>query len=200
MHRFFTSQSPAFMIFRNVATIAQLQPETVVVAYRLTGSSSYFQQANNPKYVQDATAAIVIDDPNWIITTTYNLYDGITGIAGTLSVYAGLLQFVPLADPGAATSHNNTIVPVTRTLATITSADQAKLLKIYGVTLTTTTTGLFLATAENITATDASGTIIMKIPVPIMPEPQFQQTLWILSVWEANIMIQCNLAPVFWQI
>ena len=148
----------------NVATIAQLRAGTVGSAYRLTGQAVLtFQQANrNQKYVQDATAAIVIDDPNGIITTTYNLYDGITGIAGTLSVYAGLLQFVPLADPGAATSHNNTIVPVTRTLATITSADQAKLLKIYSVTLTPNTTGVFAATAENITATDASGTIIMR--------------------------------------
>ncbi|MEN6446083.1 MAG: chitobiase/beta-hexosaminidase C-terminal domain-containing protein [Candidatus Cloacimonas sp.] len=148
----------------NVATIAQLRAGTVGSAYRLTGQAVLtFQQANrNQKYVQDATAAIVIDDPSGIITTTYALYDGITGITGTLSVYSGLLQFVPLADPGAATSHNNTIVPVTRTLATITSADQARMLKIYGVTLTPNTTGVFAATAENITATDASGTLIMR--------------------------------------
>ncbi|HNX02281.1 MAG TPA: chitobiase/beta-hexosaminidase C-terminal domain-containing protein [Candidatus Cloacimonas sp.] len=148
----------------NVATIAQLRAGTVGSAYRLTGEAVLtFQQANrNQKYIQDATAAIVIDDPNGIITTTYNLYDGITGIAGTLSLYSGLLQFVPLADPGAATSHNNTIVPVTRTLATITSADQAKLLKIYSVTLTPNITGVFAATAENITAMDASGTLIMR--------------------------------------
>jgi len=148
----------------NVSTIAQLREGTLGSAYRLTGEAVLtFQQANrNQKYVQDATAAIVIDDPNGKITTTYNLYDGITGITGTLSSYSGLLQFVPIADPGAATSHNNTIVPVTRTLATITSADQAKLLKIYSVTLTPNATGVFAATAENITATDASGTGVMR--------------------------------------
>ena len=148
----------------NVSTIAQLREGTLGSAYRLTGEAVLtFQQANrNQKYVQDATAAIVIDDPNSKITTTYNLYDGITGITGTLSSYSGLLQFVPIADPGAATSHNNTIVPVTRTLATITSADQAKLLKIYSVTLTPNAAGVFAATAENITATDASGTGVMR--------------------------------------
>lgn len=148
----------------NVSTIAQLRAGNVGSSYRLTGEAVLtFQQANrHQKYIQDATAAIVIDDPSGIITTTYNLYDGITGIAGTLSVYAGLLQFVPLADPGAATSHNNTIVPVTRTLATITSDDQAKLLKIYSVTLIPNETGLFLAAAENIAATDASGTGVMR--------------------------------------
>lgn len=148
----------------NVSTIAQLREGTLGSAYRLTGEAVLtFQQANrNQKYVQDATAAIVIDDPNGKITTTYNLYDGITGITGTLSSYSGLLQFVPIADPGAATSHNNTIVPVTRTLATITSADQAKLLKIYSVTLTPNATGVFAATAENINASDASGTGVMR--------------------------------------
>lgn len=147
-----------------VPNIAQLRAGTVGSAYRLTGQAVLtFQQANrHQKYIQDATAAIVIDDPNGIITTTYTLYDGITGIAGTLSSYGGLLQFVPLADPGTATSHNNIIVPVTRTLATITSADQAKLLKIYNVTLTPNATGTFLATAENINATDASGTGVMR--------------------------------------
>ncbi|HNV62681.1 MAG TPA: chitobiase/beta-hexosaminidase C-terminal domain-containing protein, partial [Candidatus Cloacimonas acidaminovorans] len=148
----------------NVSTIAQLRAGTLGSAYRLTGEAVLtFQQANrNQKYVQDATAAIVIDDPNGKITTTYNLYDGITGITGTLSSYSGLLQFVPIADPGAATSHNNTIVPVTRTLATITSADQAKLLKIYSVTLTPNADGVFAATAENINASDASGTGVMR--------------------------------------
>ena len=148
----------------NVSTIAQLRAGTIGSSYRLTGEAVLtFQQTNrHQKYIQDATAAIVIDDPSGIITTTYNLYDGITGIAGTLSVYAGLLQFVPIADPGVATSHNNTIVPVTRTLATITSDDQAKLLKIYSVTLTPNETGLFASTAENIPATDASGNGVMR--------------------------------------
>ena len=56
------------------------------------------------KIVTDATAAIVLDDPNSIIETEYNRYDGITGITGTLGEFNGLIQFVPTEDPGQATS------------------------------------------------------------------------------------------------
>lgn len=147
--------------------------------YRLTGEAVLtFQQANrHQKYIQDATAAILIDDYAGIITSTYNLYDGITGIAGTLATYSGLLQFVPVADPGPATSTNNVVVPAVRTLATITSDDQARLLKIMNVTLDATTVN-FQAVAENINATDASGTGVMRTfpatdysgtPIPVEP-------------------------------
>jgi len=141
----------------NIAALrASAQGATV---YRLTGEAVLtFQQAGrNQKYIQDATGAIVIDDLSGIITSTYALYDGITGIAGTIALYNGLLQFTPVANPGTATSSNNVVTPAVRTLATITTDDQAKLLKIMNVTLTPSVLGTFLATAENIVAADASG-------------------------------------------
>jgi len=148
----------------NVANIAALRASAQgATVYRLTGEAVLtFQQANrNQKYVQDATGAIVIDDPTGIITSTYALYDGITGLMGTLGNYSSLIQFTPVANPGAATSHGNTVIPAVRTLATITTDDQAKLLKINNVTLDATT-GNFAATAENINATDASGTGVLR--------------------------------------
>ncbi len=154
-----------YMFPTPIADIATLRAQaTGTTVYQLTGEAVLtFQQATrHQKYIQDATAAILIDDNAGIITSTYNLYDGITGIAGTLAVYNSLLQFVPVADPGAATSTNNVVVPAVRTLATITTDDQARLLKISNVTLTPPTSGLFAATAENITATDASGTGVLR--------------------------------------
>ena len=148
----------------DVANIAALRAmPTGATVYRLTGEAVLtFQQATrHQKYIQDATAAVLIDDPTGIITTTYNLYDGITRIAGTLALYNGLLQFTPVADPGAATSSGNVIVPAVRTLATITSDDQAKLLRVLNVTIDATTVN-FQAVAENINVTDASGTLVMR--------------------------------------
>lgn len=165
----------------NVANIAALRASAQgATIYRLTGEAVLtFQQANrNQKYVQDATGAVVIDDPSGIITSTYNLYDGITGITGTLNNYSSLIQFTPVADPGAATSSSNVVVPEVRTLAEITTNDQAKLLKIMNVTLDATS-GNFLSTAQNITATDASGTLTMRTfpaadyaATPIPAEPR----------------------------
>ena len=76
---------------------------------------SYQQDFRGQKYIQDATAGIMIDDNTGIITTEYEVGDGISGIRGTLSEFGGMLQFIPVEDPGAATSSGNAIVPVTVT-------------------------------------------------------------------------------------
>ncbi len=94
-----------------VATIAELRAGTQGEAYKLTGEAilTYQQTFRNQKYIQDGTAGILIDDNNGGITSTYAVNDGITGMSGTLGEFGGMLQFVPLADPGAASSSNNTI-------------------------------------------------------------------------------------------
>ena len=131
--------------------------------YQLTGEAilTYQQSWRNQKYIQDATAAILIDDDSGVITSTYNLYDGITGIVGTLGTYNNVLQFTPVFDPGAATSSNNVIVPEVRTLASLTSDDQAKLIRVCGVTIDATNVD-FAAGVESITITDASGSLTMR--------------------------------------
>jgi hypothetical protein len=145
----------------NIAALRAGTPGTTV--YRLTGEAVLtFQQATrNQKYIQDSTGAILIDDATGIITTPYALYDGITRISGTLSLYNGLLQFLPVADPGIATSHNNVVVPEVRTLASLTSADQAKLIKVLNVTFDATTV-TFQAIAENINVTDPTATLVLR--------------------------------------
>mgnify|MGYP000869329198 CR=1 FL=1 len=144
----------------SVENIAELRAQTTGASnvYTLTGEAVLtYQNANrNTKYIQDATAAIVIDDPATAITTAYMDYDGITGITGTLGVYNGLLQFTPVVDPGEATSSNNVVEPEVRTLASLISADQAKLIKITDATISGATQ--FPSYASNLTITDASAT------------------------------------------
>jgi hypothetical protein len=93
----------------SVANIAELRSSPLGAIYILSGEAwlTYQQAFRNQKYIQDATAAILIDDNPGIIATQYEIGDGITGIAGTLSEYGGMLQFVPILDPGAATSSGN---------------------------------------------------------------------------------------------
>ncbi len=61
------------------------------------------QEVQETKFIEDATV-VLIDDGAGAITTSYNEGDGITGIFGTLGEYNGITQFVPEADPGAATA------------------------------------------------------------------------------------------------
>ena len=147
-----------------VSNIAELRAQTPgATMYKLTGQAvlTFQQSTRHQKYIQDATAAILIDDAAGKITTAYNLYDGITGVTGTLNLYNGLLQFIPVADPGAATSTNNVITPELCTLASLTSADQAKLIKVLNVTIDPTTV-TFGTLAENINVTDATATLVMR--------------------------------------
>jgi len=104
----------------------------------------------------------VIDDSNGVITTAYNLYDGITGITGSLNLYNGLIQFVPVANPGVATSSNNVVEPEVRTLASLTPDDQAKLIRVMNVTITYGSNTTFPATAQNLTATDATASLTLR--------------------------------------
>lgn len=96
-----------------VATIAALRAASHPGFYKLTGESvlTLKSSSRNAKYIQDATAAVVIDDASGKITTNYNLGDGITGIVGTTAVYNGMLQLTPVADPGVATSTGKSITP-----------------------------------------------------------------------------------------
>lgn len=148
-----------------IADIATLRGSAQgATIYQLTGEAILtFQQGATryTKYIQDATAAIVIDDPAHIITTTYNLYDGITGITGTLGLYNGLLQFTPVANPAAATSTGNVVVPELRTLASLTSDDQGKLVKIENVMVDATLV-TFGSYAQNINATDPTATLVLR--------------------------------------
>jgi len=153
-----------YMFPVDVANIAELRAQAVgTTIYKLTGQAvlTFQQSTRNQKYIQDATAAILIDDNAGVITSTYNLYDGITGVTGTLGLYNGFLQFTPVADPGAATSTGNVIVPEERTLASLTTTDQARLVKVMSASLDASS-GNFLATAQNITVTDASGSSVLR--------------------------------------
>ncbi|HPV14128.1 MAG TPA: FN3 associated domain-containing protein [Candidatus Cloacimonadota bacterium] len=146
----------------NIAALRAM-PMGATNYYQLTNEAvlTFQQSQRNQKYIQDATAAIVIDDAAGVITTTYNLYDGITGIVGTLSLYYNLLQFTPVFDPGAATSSNNVVVPEVRTLASLTTDDQAKLIRVCSVTIDATNIN-FGAAAQNIDVTDATATRVMR--------------------------------------
>ncbi|MDR4989374.1 MAG: hypothetical protein RG741_11115, partial [Bacteroidales bacterium] len=121
-----------------VPDLATLRAEgqTDGTVYRVTGEVVLTHQNGNrnQKYFQDDTGAILVDDNGGIITTEYDKYDGITGLTGTLSFYAQLLQMVPVEDPGEATSSDNVVEPLVLDLADITPEHQAMLIMVQGVT------------------------------------------------------------------
>lgn len=142
-----------------VSNLLALRGGETGMRYQLTGEAilTYQQNFRNQKYIQDNSAAIVIDDIDGIISTTYAIGDGITGITGTLTSNSGMLQFVPTEDPGSATSNGNAITPEVRTLESLTANDQAKLVRIENVSFANATGNFATSTNYNLTSANGNG-------------------------------------------
>lgn len=131
-----------FATSNDITSIAQLRQQVAdnSTVYTLSSEAILtFQQTHRKqKFIQDATAAILIDDNSGLITTAYDIADGISNISGKLSDYFGMLQFIPVADPGPATSYANIITPEIFTIAQLQDTatfknHQAKLIRIENV-------------------------------------------------------------------
>ncbi|MBW6514742.1 MAG: chitobiase/beta-hexosaminidase C-terminal domain-containing protein, partial [Candidatus Syntrophosphaera sp.] len=111
------------VVVSNLAALRAANADGTTVYHLANEVVLTFQQNfRHQKYVQDYGAAILIDDYPGIITTQYQIGDGISGLTGTLSRYTtGMLQFWPTMDPGPATSTANTIITPTVTINEIVS-------------------------------------------------------------------------------
>lgn len=153
-----------------VANLAELRAGTIGEYYQVTGEvvATFQRETRNQKWIQDATAGILIDDNDGVITTTYVAGDAVTNLKGKLNAYSGLLQLNPIVDPGAPSSTGNVVVPVEVTLADLVAnlADyESELVLIMDATLTDHTgdgaDGTF-QTGKNYPFTDASGESILR--------------------------------------
>lgn len=134
--------------------------------YKLTGhvivtgiNDSYRHQI----FIQDATGAIVIDDPNGKVTTALESGDEIADIYGTLTDYYGLLQFAVTEEfSSPAISIYNDVTPLTVTVADMQdinymNSHQCELIHMEGVTFNET--GAFVnGTKYTLTQNGVTGT------------------------------------------
>ncbi len=148
---------PNILALRNQA----VDNETV---YHLTGEAflSYQQSFRNKKWIQDATAGIEIDDNGGIIATEYEIGDGITGISGKLNYNNDMLQFIPVEDPGEASSSGNELLVVERTLEELSSDDQGRLVLIKDLVFDEEYHGTNFATGRNMDVQDPSGSGVFR--------------------------------------
>ncbi|MBP5496887.1 MAG: T9SS type A sorting domain-containing protein [Bacteroidales bacterium] len=133
--------------------------------YKLTGhvivtgiNDSYRHQI----FIQDATGAIVIDDPNGKVTSALETGDEIADLYGKLTDYYGLLQFALSEDfNGPALSIYNDVTPLTVTVAEMQNVEymnghQCELIRMEDVTFNET--GAFVnGTKYTLTQNGTSG-------------------------------------------
>ncbi len=113
-------ESSDFTIIAYAATIADLRNNNAagdIVKLAGEGVITFKQSFRNQKFIQDATAAVLIDDFNGRITTSFNRGDGIVNLVGKLVHFSNHLLFEPQADPGPGNSPAlYTVVPAEITM------------------------------------------------------------------------------------
>jgi hypothetical protein len=155
-----TSATVTFTIssYNAVTNIAALRADVISNGigryYQINGEAvvTYARTTRNQKYIQDTSAAILIDDVAGVITNPFNIGDGMTGFKGQTSYFNGLLQIIPLENT-TATSNGNTITPEVVTAAAISAnieMYESELVKINGATFTTADgSALFVVNTNN---------------------------------------------------
>lgn len=150
-----------------VANLAALRADVIA-----NGAGKYYQISSNPiitykrntrnqKYIQDATAAIVIDDATTapgVITTPMNVGDAISGLKGQSLLFNGLLELTPIENATVA-STGNTVTPQVVTIADVIANIEnyeSELVQINGVTFDATATNFAANTNTPITGPTAS--------------------------------------------
>ncbi len=153
-----------------ITSIGALRAADPSGIYKLTSKAVITYQALNttgkPRYIQDETAGIMLYDSGSKISGTYNLYDGLTGIIGTLTTFNGMLEFIPFTDPGAATSTGNAITPAIVTVANLGNYS-GQLVKVKDVTITGT--GNFVVSTAYTITDVTSGKLRTAYPATDLP-------------------------------
>jgi hypothetical protein len=119
---------------------------------------SYARSTRNQKYIQDATAGILIDDVPGTISTVMVAGDAISGLKGQTSLFNGLLQLLPSENATVASS-GNTITPQVVTAADITASIEtyeSELVQINNASFTTADGTMVFALNTNYNLNDGS--------------------------------------------
>jgi hypothetical protein len=150
-----------------VANLAALRADVTA-----NGAGKYYQISSAPvitfkrttrnqKYIQDGSAAIVIDDATTapgVITTTMNVGDAISGLKGQSLLFNGLLELTPIENATVASS-GNTVTPQLVTIADVIANlenYESELVQITGVTFDATATNFAANANTPITGPTAS--------------------------------------------
>ncbi len=128
-----------------VANLAALRADVVT-----NGANKYYQVSSNPvityartlrnqKYIQDASAGILIDDLPGTISTVMVAGDAIGGLKGQATLFSGVLQLLPSTN-ATISSSGNIVTPQVVTAADITAnveSYESELVQINNSTFTT---------------------------------------------------------------
>ena len=155
-----------YFVVENLAVLRQ-----DVVA---NGAGKYYQIMSNPvvtyarafrnqKYVQDDSAAILIDDAAEVLSTQFSIGNALSGLKGRTSIFNGLLQLVP--NVAANAFPGTEVVPETVNIEMLNEnleAYESELVYITNVSITEGDGVAAFAFNNNYTLTDTQNTIVLR--------------------------------------
>lgn len=155
-----------YLVVENLAVLRQ-----DVVA---NGAGKYYQIMSNPvityarafrnqKYIQDDSAAILIDDATEVLSTQYSIGNALSGLKGRTSIFNGLLQLVP--NIAANAFPGTEIVPETVTIEALNEnieAYESELVFISNVSFPIADGAVAFASNQNYDLTDSQFTITLR--------------------------------------
>ncbi|MFN8242166.1 MAG: T9SS type A sorting domain-containing protein [Bacteroidales bacterium] len=161
------SSNAAFTVIATATTLAGVRshPAGAIVRYDGEAVITFVKPSaasRYQKYMQDATAGILIDDASAVITTTLNVGDKITGLEGQLGLYSGLIQIVPKKASVTVVSTGNTVTVPSMTMTEYLAAFatwESRLVKITNVWFQGADGTAQFAASTNYTLTDGTNTL-----------------------------------------
>jgi hypothetical protein len=156
--------------YTQVANLTALRQDVIA-----NGEGKYYQIASNPvityartarnqKYVQDASAAILIDDVEEVLPTTFVNGDAVSNLRGKATYFSGLLQLIP-SETTTVASSGNTVFPQAVSIETLNEnieVYESELVYITNVSITEGDGMNMFALNTNYDLTDSQNQIVLR--------------------------------------
>lgn len=177
----------------NIAAMYEI--ENTTETYILTGDVTFVYRNGKSIYVKDATGGLLVFDQGNKITTEYEEGDVISGgITGTISIYHGMLEFVPSFNTAAATQNTGAVAPTVITVEQLLSNNYvSQLVKVENVAVETGATYTEGQTGDNVTFSQNGSSALLRNNFKTLDMTIGDNTNWDITgfaaIYDENIQI-----------
>ena len=177
----------------NIAALYEI--ENTAETYILTGDVTFVYRNGKSIYVKDATGGLLVFDQGNKITTEYEEGDVISGgITGTISMYHGMLEFVPSFNTAAATQNTGAVAPTVITVEQLLSNNYvSQLVKVENVAVETGATYTEDQTGDNVTFSQNGSSALLRNNFKTLDMTIGDNTNWDITgfaaIYDENIQI-----------
>ena len=177
----------------NISALYEI--ENTTETYILTGDVTFVYRNGKSIYVKDATGGLLVFDQSNKITTEYTEGDVISGgITGTISMYHGMLEFVPTFNTAASTQNTGAVAPTVITVEQLLSnAYVSQLVKVENVAVETGATYTEGQTGDNVTFSQNGSSALLRNNFKTLDMTIGDNTNWDITgfaaIYDENIQI-----------